>query len=455
MYDLVVVGAGPYGLSIAAHAAGAGLRLRVLGRPMAAWHAHMPDGMLLTSEPGSVGLSAPHGRHSLAEYCATHEVTIEHGVPLPLGTFAAYAGWFAERAVPQAEDVTVTAVRPLPDGIRAEPDGAMPHSAMPHNAGSDGSESQGFQVETDTGELIATRTVVLALGALPFAHLPWPLLELPPELASHSSDHRDLRRFAGRNVAVLGAGQSALETATLLAEQGARPCLVARTGRLRWDTPPRPPRPPRGARPQPPEASYAPHAPYAGLGTGRPSRMWSPAPWTVRRLPAAVRLRIVRAALGPAGAWWLRERFESAAVPTLLGHHLRAATPQDDTVRLHLSRGKGHTEPLDAHHVVAATGFRPDLRRLRLLHPRVRGVLHTVDGSHAPELTPYFESSWPGLFFAGMLAVPSFGPSMCCVHGTAFTAPRLLHGVQRRLDDRYRRGGRRRREPALTDSGSH
>ncbi|GAU68055.1 hypothetical protein SSP35_06_01390 [Streptomyces sp. NBRC 110611] len=388
MYDLVVVGAGPYGLSIAAHAAGAGLRLRVLGRPMAAWHTHMPDGMLLTSEPGAVGLSAPHGRHSLAEYCATHGVTVEHGVPLPLGTFAAYAGWFAERAVPQAEDVTVTAVRPAPDGSQAEPDGTGP---------------RGFQVETDTGELIATRTVVLAMGALPFTHRPWPLLELPPELASHSSDHRDLRRFAGRHVAVLGAGQSALETATLLAEQGARPCLVARTGRLRWNTPP------------------------------RPRRVWSPAPWAVRRLPAAARRRITRAALGPAGAWWLRERFDSAAVPTLLGRHVRAATPHDDTVRLHLTRGQGHTETLDAHHVVAATGFSPDLRRLRLLHPRVRGVLHTVGGSRAPELSPYFESSWPGLFFAGLLAVPSFGPSMCCVDGTAFTATRLLHGVRRRL----------------------
>ncbi|BCK71048.1 hypothetical protein Srufu_050010 [Streptomyces libani subsp. rufus] len=58
MYDLVVVGAGPYGLSIAAHAAAAGLRLRVLGRPMASWRDHMPDGILLTSEPWSTDLSA-------------------------------------------------------------------------------------------------------------------------------------------------------------------------------------------------------------------------------------------------------------------------------------------------------------------------------------------------------------------------------------------------------------
>lgn len=51
MYDLLVVGAGPHGLSIASHAAAAGLGLRVLGRPMASWRDHMPAGMYVKSEP--------------------------------------------------------------------------------------------------------------------------------------------------------------------------------------------------------------------------------------------------------------------------------------------------------------------------------------------------------------------------------------------------------------------
>ncbi|MFG2285192.1 NAD(P)-binding domain-containing protein [Streptomyces sp. NPDC048595] len=405
MYDLVVVGAGPYGLSIAAHAAAAGLRLRVLGRPMASWRAHMPDGMLLGSEPWSSSLSAPSGRHNLAEYCAVHDLTAEHGVPLALDTYVAYGRWFGERAVPQVEEVAVTAVRP--DG------------------------DDGFQVETETGELIAARTVVLAVGMVPFAHRPWPLLELPPELASHSSDHRELRRFAGRDVAVIGAGQSALETAALLAEQGARPTLVARADRLNWHSPPQPLD--RG----PLRALRDPHS---GLGTGWPNWVWSQLPWAVRRLPAATRIRIAETGPTPAGAWWLRGRFEPA-VAARLGHRVRAAVPHGDGVRLHLTHTDGGSETVDAHHVVAATGFTPDLRRLRLLHPRVRTTLRTVVGSRAPELSPGFESSWPGLFFAGLLSAPSFGPAMHAVHGAGFTAARLLRGVQRRLNDR--RGGRR------------
>ncbi|MGW1377147.1 NAD(P)-binding domain-containing protein [Streptomyces sp. NPDC002446] len=399
MYDLVVVGAGPYGLSIAAHAAAAGLRLRVLGRPMASWRDHMPDGMLLTSEPRSSSLFGPSGRHNLGEYFAVHDLTAEHGVPLTLDTFVAYGRWFGERAVPQVEEVTVTAVRPDDDG---------------------------FQVVTDTGEPIAARTVALAVGALPFADRPWPLLELPPELASHSSDHRDLRRFTGRDVAVIGSGQSALETATLLAEQGARSVVVARADRLRWDRPP---------QPQERGRLRALGTPRAGLGTGWPAWVWSQLPAAVRLLSPAARTRMAETAPGPSGAWWLRERFESA-VPVLLGHRVRAAVPHGEGVRLHLTRTDGGAETLDAHHVVAATGFSPDLRRLRLLHPRVRTTVRTVGGGCAPELSSGFESSWPGLFFAGLLTAPTFGPSMKFVYGTEFTAPRLLRGVQRRLGDR-------------------
>lgn len=402
--DLVVIGAGPYGLSIAAHAAAAGLGVRLLGRPMASWRDHMPDGMYLKSEPWSSNLSAPDGRHTLADYCATVGMTAEHGTPLPIGTFSAYGMWFARQAAPEVEEVTVLEVTPQGDG---------------------------FRVRTAEGPPLLARTVALAVGVMPFVRHPEALRALPPTHYSHSSGHQDLSGFAGREVAVLGAGQAALETAALLAEQGARPALVARRTRLNWNTVPQPlDRPPLRAL----------RDPHSGLGTGWRSWVWSELPGAVRRLPAPTRERIAATALGPAGAWWLRDRFERR-VPVLLGHRLHRAVAVGERIRLGLTTGAGESVVLDTAHVIAATGFLPELARLELLDAGLRAALETVGESGAPELSPGFESSWPGLFFAGLLTAPSFGPSMRFVHGAGFTAGRLVRGVRKRLGARGPRPG--------------
>ena len=304
--DLVVIGAGPYGLSIAAHAAAAGLGVRLLGRPMASWRDHMPDGMYLKSEPWSSNLSAPDGRHTLAEYCATR------------GAVAERRHSAADRHVQCVRDV----VRPAG---RARSGGGDRH----------GSDPAGRRLPRPhrRGAALLARTVALAVGVMPFVHHPEALRDLPPDHYTHSTGHRDLTRFAGREVAVLGAGQAALETAALLAEQGARPCLVARCSRLNWNTVPQPlNRPPL----------HSLRNPHSGLGTGWRSWVWSELPWAVRRLPAHTRERIAATALGPAGAWWLRDRFERR-VPVLLGHRLHRAVAAGEPTRLGLTTRAGES----------------------------------------------------------------------------------------------------------------
>ncbi|WP_309505902.1 NAD(P)-binding domain-containing protein [Streptomyces pyxinae] len=398
VHELLIVGAGPYGLSVAAHAAARGVEARVLGPVMSAWHA-MPTGMLLKSEPWASDLSDPAGAYGLAAYAATRRSPVRHGEPVPVNFFAEYGDWFARKAVPAVDERLVVAVRRHPDG---------------------------FEAETEDGETLVARTVVLAVGVLPFTEIPAPLAALGPDRVTHSSHHTELGRFAGRDVTVVGAGQAALETAVLLTEAGARARVLARTPRLRWNT--LPPALHRG----PWETARAPHT---GLGAGWQNWFYARTPGLFRRLPAEARERLFDTALGPAGAWWLRHRFE--AVPDVrLGRRVLAAEPAGAGVRLTVAGPAGPAAEVETDHVIAATGFAPRLDRVTVLDPELRAGLRTLGPGGAPEVGPLFESSEPGLFLAGLLTAPSFGPAMRFVYGAGYTAERLARGVARRLRTR-------------------
>ena len=395
MYDLLVVGAGPYGLSIASHAASAGLRLRIFGRHMASWRDHMPRGMFLKSEPWASNLSSPEGSWTLERYCAGQGVAARHGEPIPVEMFAAYGLWFARNAVPEVDERTVIRVAPCPGG---------------------------FEVVTEDGEVLHTRTVALAVGVMPFVEVPGVLGELGPGLVSHSSHHSALDRFRGEDVTVVGGGQAALETAALLAEQGTRARVLARADRLCWNDVPPPWERPwwRSAR-----------SPHSGLGCGWRNWFYAERPGLFHRLPEPTRARIAATALGPAGAWWVRDRVERG-VEVLLGQEIAAARAVDGGVRLDVRDRTGAVRPLETRHVIAATGFTATRERLGLLSEELRGDLVAVaDG--APEVGRDFESSYPGLFMAGLVTASGYGPAMRFVHGATYTAGALVRGVRRRL----------------------
>ncbi|MEV5544559.1 NAD(P)-binding domain-containing protein [Streptomyces sp. NPDC052309] len=395
MYDLLVVGAGPYGLSIASHAAAAGLNLRVFGRPMASWRDHMPGGMFLKSEPWASNLSDPQGRWRLDVYCKEHGLTARHAEPIPVTAFAAYGLWFARHAVPEVDERTVIRVASGPGG---------------------------FTVLTEDGETVHARTVALAVGVMPFIEVPTALRGLHPALVTHSSHHSDLTPFRGKDVTVIGGGQAALETAALLAEQGTRVRVLARAEGLRWNDVP-----PPWERPW----WQSVRSPHSGLGPGWRNWFYSERPGLFRRLPRQTRTRIAATALGPAGAWWVRDRVERA-VELLPGHEVTAACAVPGGVRLDTVNREGTLRTLETEHVVAATGFRPRCDRMGMLAPELCGTLATLpDGS--PATGRDFESSHPGLFLAGLVTASGFGPAMRFVHGATFTASTLVQGVRRRL----------------------
>ncbi|MFC4114458.1 FAD-dependent oxidoreductase [Nonomuraea zeae] len=386
--DVAIVGAGPYGLSVAAHALRAGLDARVFGRPMRAWEQHMPRGMLLKSEPGASHLSDPGRRYGLDAF---HDYA--YGEPVPVARFADYGRWFHARTVGRALDTSeVTAL---------------------------GSEEGLFALSLSSGESVLARTAVLALGFLPFAFRPSALAALPPEVSTHSSDHHDLSTFQGRDVTVVGAGQSALETATLLAEAGASVRVVARTGRLVWNDVPAERR----------SLITRIRAPRSSLGSGWPSVAWSRLPGAVRYLPEPARGHIVRTTLGPAGSWWLRERFHGT-VEVSLGTRLTASEHRDG-VRLRLMDDSGTATTLDTEHVIAATGYRVDVSRIGILSTDLRRAVAAP--GPAPRLSRTFETSVAGLHLVGLAAAATFGPAMRFVCGCDFAARRVTRGLASRL----------------------
>jgi thioredoxin reductase len=391
MSDVLVIGAGPFGLSISTHLRNRGIEHTIVGRPMNTWRAHMPLGLFLKSEPYGSIISAPSRGYDLATYARLHGLDdyVQRVGPLSLERFLDYADWFTEQLVPDVRDVTVTSVTPTLDG---------------------------FKVEFAEEAPVLARQVIIATGLLPYAYVPGVLSGLPSDLMTHSSLHRDLGVFSGRRVAVVGAGQSSLQTAALLHETGADVQVIARTEQVVWE----------GVRPQkiglrdyitmPPNTLCEG---WACVGYNTPEAF--------RRLPKSLRERKALSTFPPSGAWWLRDRVEGI-VEVLTGHKVASAEPHGSGVRLSLDGPRQSS--IEADHVIAGTGFRIDPTRLTFLSEEILAGLVTRVG--CPLVNRAGESTIPGLYFAGAHTAVSLGPGTRFIAGTHHTAAHLARSVARR-----------------------
>jgi len=402
--DVAIVGAGPYGLSLGAHLRAAGVPFRQFGLPMRWWRTAMPRGMFLKSQGFASNLSDPGGTHTLRAFCeSTGRDYADYGLPVPLETFVGYGDWFQRAEVPHLEELLVSAVTRV---------------------------GGHFDLTLSDGSSVLARKVVVATGVQHFAHLPSTLAALPAQLCTHTCAHDDLGVFADREVAIIGAGQSALESAALLHESGARVTVLARAPGLAWNGDP------LAARRSVRRRLREPEAP---LGSGWSTWFYSTQPSLFRLLPAARRARTARTALGPAGAHWLRQRVEGK-VRTLVGHSVRWADPEPWGVRLGVRvSGRGFNE-ITADHVLAATGYRTDLDRLTFLDGQLRSTVHTLAGS--PDVGPDFQSSAPGLYFVGPAVAPTFGPVMRFVYGAAYAARAVTRSLASTRGQRIEAGAR-------------
>src|SRR5579863_1766819 len=395
MIDTAIIGAGPYGLSVAAHLRHRGIQFRIFGRPMDSWLAHMPKGMMLKSDGFASNIYDPESAFTLGQFCAERGIEYgDTGIPVRLDTFTAYGLAFRDRMVPELEDKLVVDVDRL---------------------------QEGFLLHLQDGETVKARKVVLAVGITHFEYVPENLSKLPAELVSHSARHRELEKFKNRSIVVIGAGASALDLAGLLHEAGAEVHLVSRRETLNFHN--KPTGKPRSLWQQITR-------PQSGLGPGMRSRFYSDLPMLFHYLPERIRLDVVRRALGPSGGWFIRDKVEGK-VSLSLGYTPESCEAQSGKARLEIRGKDGSKRELIADHVIAATGYRVSIERLKFLNANIRAKIATVNDS--PVLSSTFESSVPGLYFVGVSAANSFGPVMRFAFGAGFAARTVTRAVEKVL----------------------
>ena len=389
--EVLIIGAGPFGLSISAYLRGLGIDHLIVGRPLDTWHAHAPIGMFMKSEPYGSAIASPDAGYDVAAYCRLHGIDDynDRVGPLTLERFLDYGDWYTQKLVPDVRDNTVTELTSVDGGFRA--------------------------TFADRAAVTA-RQVVVATGVLPYRHIPAELAELDPSLVTHTVDHRDLGEFKGRRVAVVGGGQSALETAALLNESGADVQVIARRKAVHWT-----------AR-TPAHLSALGHIlrPVNKLCEGWPCVLWN-SPSAFRLQSEAKRIRQVRTALGPGGSWWLKDRVDGV-IDVLTGHRVRQAVPEKGGVRLALDGPERSSVSVD--HVIAGTGFRIDIARLPFMPETLRSTIKTINNQ--PVVNRAGETSVPGLYFAGAHTMLSIGPSSRFIAGTHTISDVLTKSIARR-----------------------
>jgi len=385
--DVAIIGAGPYGLGLATYLRRRGIEHRIFGPPMQAWR-DMAPGMYLKSQAFATSIATPQPGFTLPEYCLARG--LEEREPIEIGEFARYGLWTQQQLVPYVEEPKVTELTRRHDH---------------------------FALTLETGEEMRARRVVVATGLSYCERMPGVLRELPREIASHTADHGDFTSFAGSSVIVIGGGQSALQAAALLHENGARVRIVVRQ-EVRW-----------AGKGRQRTLLDRVQAPNSVLGYGKANWVLQHVPMLMHYLPMELRLRFTREHLGPGGAWWLRDRVVGK-FPVQQHCEVRGAVIKQGKICLRVrARGIGERDML-ADHVIAGTGYQVDVDRLAFINQELAREIRRVE--RAPMLSRHFETSVRGLYFIGPASAASFGPLFRFVAGAAYAAPAVARHLAER-----------------------
>ncbi len=383
--EVVIIGTGPYGLSAASHLKKLGMKVRIFGKPMDFWSNKMPAGMLLRSPRVASNISDPGHQYSLEAYESSAGVPAR--APLPLETFVDYGLWFRQQLGSSLDEREVKSV------IKT---------------------NSGFRIESEDGETFQCQRVVVAAGIGPFQRIPPMFSGLSPQQVSHCYQGCDVKSFKGKRVAVIGAGQSALECAALLHESGADVELLVRNPTVKWI----------GGAPLLHKLGPISSMLYSShdVGPAGISRLVA-YPNLVKYIPLSLRDKIRKRAVRSAGSRWLPARLKDVKVST--SRSVTEATSAGRSVEMKLDDGSSRS----VDHVLLGTGYSVDISKYQFLASELVAQIDQFDGY--PRLSSGFRTSVPGLHFIGATAARSFGPLLYFVAGTEFASNELAGHLAR------------------------
>jgi thioredoxin reductase len=351
--ELLVIGAGPYAYSAAAHAQARGIGTRIVGRPMSFWRDQMPAEMYLRS--GRDWMLDADRVHSFEAYFEDRGYAADEHDPIPISVFLDHTDWFREQKKLEVEDVQIESL--------TKPDGD-------------------FVARLVGGDTISAEKVLAAPGVAHFAQLPDWYADLPPDRRTHTSERVTFDDLSGARVAIIGGRQSAYEWAALLCDHGAARVDVVH----------------RHETPAFEKVSWAFVNAYVDQ-TESERGWWRHLPAAKQREIASEFWRVGRLTLEP----WVKPRLDPDVVTSRPRTAVVAVSATPDDVHLTLSDGA----VIAVDHVIAASGYRANLAAV----PYLAGVLGRVDVTDGfPDLSPGFETSLPGLFLTGFSATRDFGP---------------------------------------------
>jgi thioredoxin reductase len=389
--EVVVLGAGPYGLSAAAHLLAAGVEPYVIGQSMAFWKENMPGKMFLRSKDEASNIAAPQKHLSFKAYEKTLGRRISD--PVPIEDFVAYGDWFQKQVAPNLDTRRVQNVS--------------------HDGGI-------FNLTFEDGDRIQAKSLILALGIGPFYQRPEQFAAIPQELAPHSAELNDFSRFRGKRVAVIGKGQSALEYAALMHETQAQVEVITRAPALIF-------RPYAWRKHFFRKMTSGPLLPLSyriipptDLGDWRTSRKMAH-PELFQKQTREHQLFLINACARPIGAYWLQPRLKGVRIRTSVT--VTKAVVDGKGLKLDLSDGT--VDRVD--YVVLATGYKIDISKYRILDSALQAQIQRADGY--PVLDMNLQTSVKGLYMAGVIGERTLGPTLRFVTGTSNAGPRLAAAI--------------------------